>query len=37
MAYPAKIMSAWVTDVPNMDQRSAPLYYRFVVACTRSA
>jgi alpha-galactosidase len=32
MAYPAKIMSAWVTDVPNMNGRSTPLAYRFLVA-----
>ena len=25
-------MSAWVTDVPNMNQRSTPLQYRFLVA-----
>ncbi|HWC97070.1 MAG TPA: alpha-galactosidase [Candidatus Sulfopaludibacter sp.] len=31
-AYPAKIMSAWVTDVPNMNTRSTPLSYRFLVA-----
>jgi alpha-galactosidase len=31
-AYSAKIMSAWVTDVPNMNHRSAPLTYRFLVA-----
>jgi alpha-galactosidase len=31
-AYAAKIMSAWVTDVPNMNRRSAPLAYRFLVA-----
>jgi alpha-galactosidase len=31
-AYSAKIMSAWVTDVPNMNHRSAPLAYRFLVA-----
>jgi len=28
----AKIMSAWVTDVPNMNRRSVPLQYRFLVA-----
>ena len=32
MAYPAKIMSAWVTDVPNMNSRSTPLSYRFLTA-----
>jgi alpha-galactosidase len=31
-AYAPKIMSAWVTDVPNMNGRSAPLTYRFLVA-----
>ena len=31
-AYAAKIMSAWVTDVPNMNTRSTPLQYRFLVA-----
>lgn len=30
--YPAKVMSAWVTDVPNMNSRSTPLSYRFLVA-----
>ncbi|HVW87737.1 MAG TPA: alpha-galactosidase [Bryobacteraceae bacterium] len=30
--YAPKIMSAWVTDVPNMNGRSAPLQYRFLVA-----
>jgi alpha-galactosidase len=25
-------MSAWVTDVPNMNRRSAPLQFRFLVA-----
>ena len=30
--YPAKVMSAWVTDVPNMNTRSTPLEYRFLVA-----
>jgi alpha-galactosidase len=30
MAYSPKIMSAWVTDVPNMNGRSAPLAYRFL-------
>jgi alpha-galactosidase len=31
-AYAPKIMSAWVTDVPNMNRRSAPLEFRFLVA-----
>lgn len=31
-AYAARFMSAWVTDVPNMNQRSTPLEYRFLVA-----
>ncbi len=31
-AYAAKFMSAWVTDVPNMNHRSTPLEYRFLVA-----
>ena len=31
-AYSAKFMSAWVTDVPNMNNRSTPLEYRFLVA-----
>lgn len=31
-AYAPKIMSAWVTDVPNMNGRSTPLPYRFLVA-----
>ncbi|MGA8030562.1 MAG: alpha-galactosidase [Bryobacteraceae bacterium] len=30
--YAAKFMSAWVTDVPNMNGRSTPLQYRFLVA-----
>jgi alpha-galactosidase len=30
--YAPKIMSAWVTDVPNMNNRSTPLKYRFLVA-----
>jgi alpha-galactosidase len=30
--YPAKIMSAWVTDVPNMNTRSTPLSFRFLTA-----
>jgi alpha-galactosidase len=32
LAYPAKIMSAWVTDVPNMNTRSTPLGFRFLTA-----
>src|SRR5260370_22111596 len=31
-AYAPKIMSAWVTDVPNMNTRSTPLQFRFLVA-----
>jgi len=31
-AYAPKFMSAWVTDVPNMNGRSTPLAYRFAVA-----
>ena len=31
-AYTAKFMSAWVTDVPNMNGRSTPLKFRFLVA-----
>lgn len=31
-AYASKFMSAWVTDVPNMNGRSTPLDYRFLVA-----
>jgi len=31
-AYSAKFMSAWVTDVPNMNHRSTPLEYRFLTA-----
>jgi alpha-galactosidase len=31
-AYAPKIMSAWVTDVPNMNGRSTPLQFRFLVA-----
>jgi alpha-galactosidase len=27
-----KVMSAWVTDVPNMNRRSVPLQFRFLVA-----
>jgi alpha-galactosidase len=30
--YAPKIMSAWVTDVPNMNGRSTPLEFRFLVA-----
>jgi alpha-galactosidase len=30
--YGPKIMSAWVTDVPNMNTRSTPLQFRFLVA-----
>jgi alpha-galactosidase len=32
MAYAPKIMSAWVTDVPNMNGRSVPLGFRFLTA-----
>jgi alpha-galactosidase len=31
-AYAPRVMSAWVTDVPNMNGRSTPLQYRFLVA-----
>lgn len=31
-AYTPKIMSAWVTDVPNMNKRSVPLKFRFIVS-----
>jgi alpha-galactosidase len=31
-AYAAKVMMAWVTDVPNLNGRSTPLVYRFLVA-----
>ena len=31
-AYAPRVMSAWVTDVPNMNRRSAPLQFRFLVA-----
>ncbi len=31
-AYAPKVMSAWVTDVPNMNGRSTPLKFRFLVA-----
>lgn len=30
-AYTPKVMSAWVTDVPNMNGRAVPLPYRFLV------
>jgi alpha-galactosidase len=30
--YAPKVMSAWVTDVPNMNSRSTPLQFRFLVA-----
>ena len=30
--YAPKVMSAWVTDVPNMNGRSTPLKFRFLVA-----
>jgi alpha-galactosidase len=36
MAYPAKVMMAWVTDVPNMNGRVTPLKYRFLVAMNGS-
>ena len=32
MAHAPKIMSAWVTDVPNMNGRSVPLTFRFLAA-----
>jgi len=32
LAYTPKVMSAWVTDVPNLNGRSTPLSYRFLVA-----
>ena len=35
-AYAPKLMMAWVTDVPTMNQRSTPLEYRFLVAMTGS-
>jgi alpha-galactosidase len=35
-AYPAQVMMAWVTDVPNFNGRSTPLEYRFLVAMTGS-
>jgi alpha-galactosidase len=31
-AYAPKVMSAWVTDVPNTNGRSTPLQFRFLVA-----
>ena len=31
-AYAPKVMMAWVTDVPNMNGRSTPLQFRFLVA-----
>ena len=31
-AYSPKVMMAWVTDVPNMNGRSTPLEFRFLVA-----
>ncbi len=31
-AYAPRVMSAWVTDVPNMNGRSTPLGFRFLVA-----
>ena len=31
-AYTPQTMAAWVTDVPNMDFRSTPLEFRFLVA-----
>jgi alpha-galactosidase len=31
-AYTPKAMMAWVTDVPNLNGRSTPLQYRFLVA-----
>jgi alpha-galactosidase len=31
-AYAPKTMSAWVTDVPNMNGRTTPLAFRFLVA-----
>ena len=36
MAYPPKVMMAWVTDVPNMNGRVTPLKYRFLVAMNGS-
>jgi len=31
-AYPARVMMAWVTDVPNFNHRSTPLAFRFLAA-----
>ena len=31
-AYTPKVMMAWVTDVPNLNGRSTPFQYRFLVA-----
>lgn len=31
-AYTPQVMSSWVTDVPNMNGRSVPLKFRFLVA-----
>jgi alpha-galactosidase len=31
-AYAPKVMMDWVTDIPNMNGRSTPLQYRFLVA-----
>jgi alpha-galactosidase len=31
-AYAPKLMSSWVTDVPNMNDRSVPLQFRFLSA-----
>jgi alpha-galactosidase len=31
-AYTSKVMMAWVTDVPNMNNRTTPLKYRFLAA-----
>jgi alpha-galactosidase len=31
-AYAPKVMSSWVTDVPNLNGRSTPLKFRFLVA-----
>ena len=32
LAYPPKVMMDWVTDVPNLNGRSTPLKFRFLVA-----
>jgi alpha-galactosidase len=32
LAYAPKVMMDWVTDVPNLNRRSTPLKYRFLVA-----